>query len=85
VFGNSLKPRGAPPCRTPSSSDSIAAVAKRSSTHLFESLDQVRVITDAWLDTYNTERRHDRLGRVPPLIFLPRPDVSVVSSFAVST
>jgi hypothetical protein len=43
------------------------------------------VITDAWLDTYNTERRHDRLGRVPPLIFLPRPDVSVVSSFAVST
>jgi len=43
------------------------------------------VITDAWLDTYNTERRHDSLGRVPPLIFLPRPDVSVVSSFAVST
>jgi putative transposase len=53
--------------------------------HLFDSLDQVREITDAWLDTYNTERPHDSLGRVPPLIFLPRPDVPAESSFAVST
>ena len=53
--------------------------------HLFESLDQVREITDAWLDAYNTERPHDSLGRVPPLIFLPRPDVPAESSFAVST
>ena len=53
--------------------------------HLFESLDQEREITDAWLDTYNTERPHDSLGRVPPLMFLPRPDVPAESSFAVST
>ena len=53
--------------------------------HLFDSLDQVREITDAWLDIYNTERPHDSLGRVPPLIFLPRPDVPAESSFAVST
>jgi putative transposase len=42
--------------------------------YLFDSLDQVREITDAWLATYNTERPHDSLGQVPPLTFLPRPD-----------
>jgi putative transposase len=42
--------------------------------HLFESLDQVRAITEEWLEIYNTERSHDSLGRVPPLTFLPRPD-----------
>ena len=35
---------------------------------------EVRAITDDWLATYNTERPHDSLGRVPPLTFLPRPD-----------
>jgi transposase InsO family protein len=34
----------------------------------------VRAITDAWLETYNGERPHERLGQVPPLAFLPRPD-----------
>jgi putative transposase len=53
--------------------------------HLFDTLDQVREITDAWLETYNTERPHDSLGQVPPLTFLPRPDAPVESSFAVST
>ena len=42
--------------------------------YLFDSLDQVREITDAWLATYNTELPHDSLGQVPPLTFLPRPD-----------
>ena len=42
--------------------------------YLFDSLDQVREITDAWLATYNTERPHDSLGQVPPQTFLPRPD-----------
>jgi transposase InsO family protein len=53
--------------------------------HLFESFEQVRQITDTWLETYNTERPHESLGQVPPLIFLPRPDVPAESSFAVST
>ena len=42
--------------------------------YLFDSLDQVRAIAEAWLAIYNTERPHDSLGHVPPLTFLPRPD-----------
>jgi putative transposase len=53
--------------------------------HLFESLDQVRAITEAWLAIYNTERPHDSLGQVPPLTFLPRPESVPESTFAVST
>jgi putative transposase len=45
----------------------------------------VEWITEAWLDIYNTERPHDRLGRVPPLTFLPRPDIPAESTFEVST
>ena len=40
--------------------------------HLFESIAELRALTDAWLRIYNAERPHDRLGRVPPLTFLPR-------------
>ena len=53
--------------------------------YLFDTLDQVRELSDAWLEAYNTERPHDSLGQEPPLIFLPRPDVPVQSSLAVST
>jgi putative transposase len=53
--------------------------------YLFETLDQVREITDAWLEIYNTERPHESLGQVPPLTFLLRPDAPVESSFAMST
>jgi putative transposase len=52
--------------------------------YLFDSL-EVREITEAWLATYNTERPHDSLGRVPPLMFLPRPDAPGKSSLPVST
>ena len=41
--------------------------------YLFESLAEVRALTETWLTTYNCERPHDSLGRVPPLTFLPRP------------
>ncbi len=43
--------------------------------YVFESLDQVRDIVETWLLEYNEERPHDSLGRVPPLMFLPRPQL----------
>ena len=53
--------------------------------YLFDSFEQVREITEAWLATYNTERPHDSLGRVPPLTFLPRPTSTREYSFNLST
>jgi putative transposase len=40
--------------------------------HLFDSLDQVREVTELWIPEYNQERPHDSLGCVPPLTFMPR-------------
>ena len=40
--------------------------------YLFDSLAQVRQITESWLQEYNQERPHDSLGCVPPLTFMPR-------------
>ena len=34
--------------------------------YLFESLAEARALTKRWLVTYNQERPHDNLGRVPP-------------------
>ena len=51
--------------------------------YLFESLAEVRALTERWLVTYNQERPHDSLGRVPPLTFLPRPIAPMQSPFAV--
>jgi putative transposase len=42
------------------------------SAYVFDSLEQVREITESWLHEYNQERPHDSLGRVPPLTFMPR-------------
>jgi putative transposase len=42
------------------------------SAYVFESLEQVREITESWLLEYNQERPHESLGSVPPLMFLPR-------------
>ena len=53
--------------------------------YLFESLAEVRAVTERWLVTYNQERPHDSLGRVPPLMFLPRPNMPAQFPFAVST
>ena len=55
------------------------------SVGLFESLAEVRKLTEDWLVVYNQERPHDSLGRVPPLTFLPRLNPPVQSPFAVST
>jgi transposase InsO family protein len=52
--------------------------------YLFDSLEQVREITEAWLETYNTERPHDSLGQRPPLAFLRRPDAPAKSTIEVS-
>jgi putative transposase len=53
--------------------------------YVFTHLEDVRTISDDFLTTYNTERPHDSLGRVPPLTFLPRPNVTPKSSFDLST
>jgi hypothetical protein len=37
--------------------------------YLFDSLEQVREITESWIPEYNEERPHDSLGCVPPLTF----------------
>lgn len=34
--------------------------------YLFESLDDVRRITDGWIKEYNEERSHDATDRIPP-------------------
>lgn len=40
--------------------------------YVFESLRQVRQITQDWLDEYNEERPHDSLGKIPPAMFRRR-------------
>lgn len=40
---------------------------------VFTSLAEVREVSEAWLETYNTERPHDSLGGRPPRTYLPRP------------
>lgn len=52
--------------------------------YVFESIEQVQQITDAWLIEYNEERPHDALGRVPPLTYLPRETTTGESSFKLS-
>ena len=52
--------------------------------NLFESLAELRALTDAWLRIYNGERPHDSLGRVPPFTFLPRHSVAGQSPFELS-
>jgi putative transposase len=52
--------------------------------HLFESIAELRAVTDAWLEVYNRERPHDSLGRVPPLTFLPRPSSAEKSPIELS-
>lgn len=53
--------------------------------YMFESIEEVRGLTNEWLDDYNHERPHDSLGRVPPRTFLPRLESPRESSYQVST
>jgi len=52
--------------------------------YVFASIEEVKQVTEEWLEDYNTERPHDSLGRVPPRTFLPRLDPSRESSLQVS-
>jgi putative transposase len=52
--------------------------------HLFESIAELRALTNARLRIYTSERPHDSLGRVPPHTFLPRPSSSGQSPFELS-
>lgn len=51
--------------------------------YLFESLDEVRQITEKWLEVYNEQRPHDALGKIPPGVFRRRIEPEV-STYAVS-
>jgi putative transposase len=48
---------------------------------VFTSLAEVRAVSEEWRHGYNTERSHESLGNVPPLIFLPRPTNATPSNF----
>jgi putative transposase len=52
--------------------------------YLFESIEQVQLLTDEWLTIYNHERPHESLGGVPPLVFMPG-QTNGDSSYQVST
>ena len=51
--------------------------------YVFTSVREVQALTDEWLPTYNDDRPHDALGRIPPTRFLPRPTTPLESSYAV--
>ncbi len=53
--------------------------------YLFTHLADVRAVSQDFLHSYNIERPHDSLGRVPPLTFLPRPHRTRKSTAALST
>lgn len=53
--------------------------------YIFESIEQVQLLTDEWLISYNHERPHESLGRVPPLTYLPRSTTFGDSSYRLST
>jgi putative transposase len=52
--------------------------------YVFGSIDEVRAVTDEWLEDYNSERPHDSLGRMPPRTFMPRVALARESSSQLS-
>lgn len=55
------------------------------SAHLFESLTEVRDLTEEWLDRYNQIRPHDALGSLPPARYRELMLATRTSSFELST
>ncbi len=53
--------------------------------YLFTSLDQVRAITDDWMEIYNEQRPHRSLGRIPPSRFRRRLQTAGNSSYELSS
>jgi putative transposase len=52
--------------------------------YVFESLDQVREINAAWLQSYNEERPHDALAGLPPTTYRARLESRTFSLASVS-
>lgn len=53
--------------------------------YVFETIEQVQLLTDEWIEIYNHKRPHDSLGRVPPLTYLPRSTTTESSTNLLST
>jgi putative transposase len=53
--------------------------------YLFESLSDMREITDAWIVRYNEQRPHDALGSLPPARYRERLLAAGNSTFELST
>ena len=53
--------------------------------YVFDTLEQVRLISEGWLQLYNEERPHRALGRLPPVRFAERQQTLENSSYQVST
>jgi putative transposase len=53
--------------------------------YVFGSVEEVRWVSEEWMEDYNSERPHDSLGGLPPRTFLPRPVQQRESISQVST
>ncbi|WP_343792166.1 transposase, partial [Dokdonella soli] len=53
--------------------------------YLFESLEQIREITDIWLSRYNEERPHEALGNLPPSVYREACERAQLSHFECAT